>query len=156
MTPIDLQEELMAEVGRILDGYLYRTPSGERIPIHIYPQKLPIPEGDEDETDIIPYVIVRLNSGDDSGRKDSDNIVHVVLIVGVMDDAKDQQGYRDCMNIYQKIYQRFSQNPNLNGKGIFVGEFKWANQEDDYFPYFFGACTLDFKIPAIRREDTLA
>lgn len=154
MTPLDLQDELCKEVEKILHGYLYRTPMNERVPIHIYPQNIPV--NDDDDEEIIPYVIVRLNSGDDDGAKDSDNIVHMVFIVGVMDDKPDQQGYRDCMNIYQKIYQRFQQNPNLNGKAVFTGDFHWANQEDDYFPYFFGACTLSFKIPAIRREDPLA
>lgn len=156
MTPLDLQDELVEEVGRILDGYLYETPDGNRIPIHVYSQKLPITDEDEDETSIFPYIIVRLNNGNDNGTKDSFNVVNVVLIVGVVDDAREQQGYRYCMNIYQKIYQRFEQNPNLNGRAVFDGDFHWANQEDDYYPYYFGACTLNFRIPAIRREDPLA
>lgn len=73
-----------------------------------------------------------------------------------MDDDLQQQGYRDAMNIFQKIYHRFQAKPNLNGVAVFNGEFHWANQEDGYFPYFFGACTLSFNIPAIRREDYLA
>lgn len=156
MTPLDLQDELCAEIEKILHGYLYRTPTGERVPMHIYSQNIPITDEDEDDTELIPYVIVRLNSGDDDGKKDSVNLVNVVFIVGVMDDKYEQQGYRDCMNVYQKIYQRFQQNPNLNGKAVFNGEFHWANQEDGYYPYFFGACSLSFKIPAIRREDPLA
>lgn len=155
MTPLDLQDELVAEVRKILDGYLYKTSSGRRIPINVYSQNVPVDEGDEDEFDVIPYVIVRLNSGDDDGGNNSFNVVHVVFIVGVMDDDKDQQGYRAAMNIYQKIYQRFQENPNLNGKAVFDGDFHWANQEDGYFPYFFGACSLSFNIPAIRREDPL-
>lgn len=156
MTPLDLQDELCKEVAKILDGYLYKTTSGNRVPMHVYPQNVPVSPNDEDDDQIIPYVIVRLNSGDDTGAKDSFNVVHVVFIVGVVDNGDDQQGYRDCMNVYQKIYQRFQQRPNLNGKAVFNGEFHWANQDDGYYPYFFGACSLSFNIPAIRREDPLA
>lgn len=155
MTPLDLQDELCREVEKLFRGYRFDAPNGTRVPIHVYSQNIPVPDSDEDETELIPYVIVRLNSGDDEGKKDSFNIVHAVFIVGVWDDKPDRQGYRDCMNVYQAIYQRFQQNPNLNGKAVFDGEFHWANQEDDYYPYSFGACSLSFRIPAIRREDPL-
>lgn len=153
MTPLDLQDALVAEVRKILDGYLYKTPRGTRVPMNVYAQNEPISESDEDEESAIPYVIVRLNNGDDNGKRDSFNVVNVVFIVGVMDDEPDQQGYRAAMNVFQKIYERFQQTPNLNGKAVFDGEFHWANQENKYFPYFFGACSLSFNIPAIRRED---
>lgn len=155
-TPLDLQDELIKEIRKILDGYLYRTADGTRIPINIYSQAIPVPDSDEDDKDPIPYIIVRLSSGDDDGAKDSFNTVSTVIIVGVMDDKPDQSGYKDCMNIFQKIYNRFNQNPNLNGMATYDGEFHWANQEDNYYPYFFGACQMKFRIPSIRREDPLA
>lgn len=68
MTPIDLQNELCEEIRRILDGYEYRNAKGEYMPINIFPQNIPITESDED-IDPIPYVIVRLNSGDDDGKR---------------------------------------------------------------------------------------
>ena len=156
MTPLELLDALCEEVREILSGYEYRTPAGQRVPMNVYPQNIPIPDSDEDETELIPYVIVRLNSGDDNGKKDSFNTVNVVFIVGVMDDKPEQQGFRDANNVYQKIYQRFQENPMISGKAMFNGEFHWANQEDGYYPYFFGACSLSFYIPAIRREDPLA
>ena len=152
MTPLDLQNELVEELKRLLSDYLYKAPSGERVPINVYPQSIPINETD-DEEDPIPYIIVRLNSGNDDGTRDSNNTVKLVIIIGLWDDALDAQGHRDVANIIQKIYHRFQTNPNLNGKAVYSGAFDWALQEDNYYPYSFGACSLSFHIAAIRRED---
>lgn len=155
MTPLDLQDELVLEMRKILKGYEYKTPAGERVPINVFAQNIPVNETDDDE-DPVPYIIVRLNSGEDKGDRDSTNTVKLVIIAGIYDDSLDAQGHRDVMNIIQKIYQRFHVSPNLNGKAVYAGEFHWMMQEDGYYPYFFGACSLAFYIPAIRREDEFA
>ena len=155
MTPLDLQDELMEEMKRLFSDHLYKAPTGERVPINVYPQNIPVNETDDDE-DPIPYIIVRLNNGDDNGNRDSNNTVKLVIIIGIWDDALDNQGHRDVLNIIQKVYKRFHTNPNLNNKAVYAGEFNWALQEDTYYPYSFGACSLSFHIPAIRREDPFA
>ncbi len=152
MTPLILQDNLAEEISRILDGCLYKTPAGERIPIHVFKQALPVNEADDD-ADPVPYIIVRLQNGEDKGTGDSTNTVSLVVVIGVWDDSSDSQGYRDVMNIIQKIYERFHKDPILNGIAAYSGEFDWALNEDDYYPYFFGACSLKFHIAAIRRED---
>ena len=152
MTPLELQDELMVEMDRILDGYTYKTPEGERIPINVFAQNIPMYETDA-EDDPVPYIIVRLNSGEDDGSRDSFNTVSVVIIIGIWDDALDSQGHRDVMNIIQKVYQRFHENPDLNRKAVYAGAFKWAIQDDAYYPYKFGACHMKFHIAAVRRED---
>ena len=155
MTPIMLQDELVEEMKRLLANYLYKSPAGERIPINVYAQNIPVNESDEDD-DPIPYIIVRLNSGDDDGTRDSFNKVKLVIIIGIWDDSLDNQGHRDILNIIQKVYERFHTNPNLNNKAVYAGEFNWALQDDTYYPYSFGACSLNFNIAAIRREDEFA
>jgi len=79
-----------------------------------------------------------------------------VVIVAIYDDALDAQGHRDVMNIIQKIYARFHRDPNLHNKAAYTGEFHWAAQEDSYYPFYFGACSISFNIAAIRREDEYA
>lgn len=155
MTPLELQDELVDEMSIILDGYTYKTPEGERIPIHIFAQNIPMNETD-DEADPVPYIIVRLSSGEDDGTRDSFNTVSIVIIVGIWDDDLDSQGHRDLTNIIQKIYQRFHEDPDLNKKAVYAGEFKWAIQDDSYYPYNFGACHMKFHIAAVRREDCFA
>ena len=155
MTPLELQDELVEEMSRILDGYTYKTPEGERIPVNVFPQNIPMNKTD-DEEDPVPYIIVRLSRGEDDGTRDSFNTVSVVVIIGIWDDSLDVQGHRDVMNIIQKIYQRFHENPDLNRKAAYAGDFKWAIHDDAYYPYSFGACHMKFHIAAVRREDCLA
>ena len=155
MTPIELIDELADEYKRMFRDYLYKNPLGEEVKLSVFKHSLPINETD-DETDPVPYIIVRLNSGEDKGGKDSFNTVKLVCIICSWDDSLDSQGYRDILNIIQKIYHRFAVSPNLNGKAAFSGEFDWVLQEDDYYPYYFGACSLTFNIAAIRREDEFA
>lgn len=155
MTPLELQDELVDEISNILNSYTYKRPDGEHIPIHVFAQNIPMTETD-DEADPVPYIIVRLSSGEDDGTRDSFNTVSIVIIVGIWDDALNSQGHRDLMNIIQKIYQRFHEDPDLNRKAVYAGEFKWAIQDDSYYPYNFGACHMKFQIAAIRREDYFA
>lgn len=155
MTPLDLQDELVVEMKRLLSDYRYKAPGGKRVQINAFAQSLPINKTD-DEADPVPYIIVRLNEGKDDGMRDSNNIVSLVIVICTWDDALDSQGYRDVANIIQKIYERFHTNPNLNGKAVYSGKFDWMLQEDNYYPYSFGACSLSFNIPAIRREDPFA
>lgn len=154
MTPLDLQDALVSDIKKILVGHKYKTPAGKMIPINVFAQNIPVNESDDDE-DPIPYIIVRLNTGEDLGAKDSNYVIGLVIIIGIWDDALDSQGHRTVLNIINKIYERFQKNPSV-GDAIYTGEFHWANQEDGYYPYYFGACTLSFNIPAIRREDPYA
>lgn len=154
MTPLMLQDLLAEEIKDILKDYLYKTPAGARVPMNVFTQNIPVNQNDEDE-DPIPYVIIRLNSGEDSGEGDSFNTVNLVIIVGIWDDSSEAQGHRDVLNVFQKVYERFHKNPNLKNQAVYIGKFDWALQEDTYYPYSFGACSLSFRIAAIRREDPL-
>lgn len=155
-TPIMLQDALVEEMKELFKDCLYKQPgTKKRVPINVFPQNIPVNESDDDD-DPVPYIIVRLNQGSDAGTRDSFHTVKVVIIAGIWDDGRDDQGHRDVLNIVQKIYDRFQTNPNLNNVAVYSGEFNWALQEDGYYPYFFGACSLDFHIAALRREDKFA
>lgn len=126
-----------------------------RRPLRIFAQDVPINETDDD-FDPAPYIIVRLKSGDDDGSADGVNVVQVIFIICIWDEDNDSQGYRDVLDIIQKIYIRFHKEPMLNNQFMYAGNYHWALQEDNYWPYFFGACTLNFNIPSIRRENEFA
>lgn len=155
MTPLELQDDLCDELKELFKNYRLKKPDGTEVKLNIYPQEVPYNETEEDD-DPIPYLIVRLNDGADTGEKDSFNTVNLVIIGGVWDAEKTAQGHRDLLNIFQKIYERFHKVPNLKKKYMYAGNFHWATQEDNYYPYFFGACRISFYISAIRREDEYA
>ena len=155
MTPLMLQDDLVEEIKKLFAESLFKNPQGELVPINVFPQSIPVEESDDD-ADPIPYIIVRLTKGDDSGERDSNNTVSVVIIAGLCDFEKDAQGHRGLLNIISTIYERFQKNPSLNNKYVHTGHFKWAIQDDGYYPYYFGAAEMSFNIPAIRREDKFA
>ena len=155
MVPDMLQDDLVEEMKRLFAEDRFKAPSGKRIPINVFTQSLPILESDEDD-DPAPYIIVRLISGEDSGTSDSNHSVKVLWIIGIYDDDLSNQGHRSVMHIINTIYRRFKTDPNLNNKYVCDESFKWEVQDDAYHPYFFGAVTINFNIPAIRREDKFA
>ena len=152
MVPEMLQDDLIEEMKKLFAEDHFKAPSGERIPINVFPQSLPMYESDEDD-DPAPYIIVRLVDGEDSGTSDSNHLVKVILVIGIFDDDLINQGHRDVLHIINTVYKRFMTDPNLNNKYVYDGPFLWEVQDDAYHPYFFGAVTMSFSIPAIRRED---
>ena len=57
------------------------------------------------------------------------------------------------MEIMEKIQSHYEQEPSLeNGKFYFDGPFHWAMQDEDSFPYYFGACELSFTLSAPRKK----
>lgn len=129
------------------------APEPELVPMAVYPQSIPVPSSDDEEWDPVPYIIVRLNSGNDANTTDSEYIIEVVVIMGVWDDDRNAQGHRELLNIINVVYARFMRNPCLANQYVYRGGFEWEIQEDGYYPYYFGAFKMNFAIPAIRRED---
>lgn len=154
MTPEVLQDELVEEIKKLFAKDRFKTPTGQEIPINVFAQNTPVIESDDDD-DPVPYIIVRINNGEDSGVFDSKYSVKIVVIIGLWDDDLNTQGHRRVMHIINVLYKRFMTNPNLNNKYVYDGPFKWLIQEDGYYPYYFGAIEMNFTIPAIRREDPL-
>ena len=94
-----------------------------------------------------------------AGERASMNVFTQSIPVQQTDDEEDPFPYvivRDVLNVVQKIYERFSENPCLNKLAAYTGDFQWMLQEDNYYPYHFGACHMKFNIAAVRREDPLA
>ena len=162
MTPLALQDELAKEIKGLLKGELYENPSGDMVPINVYTQLIPVSES-KDEDEPVPYIIVRLDSGEDlggvkrSGRSyDEGYKIDVIIIITLWKETKENQGYRSLVNIINRIYERYAKRPALdNMEGVFDGRFQWKLQEDAYYPYCIGACYLTFQIPAVQKEDPL-
>lgn len=155
MTPEMLQDALCEEIKNLLSDRLYRTPSGELVQMNVFPQGIPMIESDDDD-EPFPYVIVRMVDGSDENLSDSEYIVEMVVIVGIYNDNPSNQGHRDLLNVYNLVYERFKKDPSLAGQFVYKGGYRWTIQDDDYYPYFFGAFKMNFTIPAIRREDPFA
>lgn len=126
MTPLMLQDALVEEMKKLFadSSYKVRTETVEDEPVfkpfQVFKQHIPVPKSDDDE-DPVPYIIVRLISGDDPGGKTSDNTVKVVIVIGTWDDDSSAQGHVGVMNAIQDIYERFSKNPMVGTVGFLMG-----------------------------------
>lgn len=152
-TPVFFQEDLKNEIENIFSSDRFLDSEGNRVPLNVYEQQLPVLK-DEYSADPIPYALVRLENGSTDEKKwDGNNKVFVTILIGLINRDEENDGHKDILNVIWKIYERFSKNPMLAGKYMFNEPFQWALQDEESFPYFFGAASLTFNIPAIRRED---
>lgn len=92
MTAQILQEELVKEIGVIFRDDLFKDSAGEYIKMNVYEQNLPIRQ-DEDAPDPIPYVIVRVETGQAKGGVEPQE-VFVTLLIGYFDDDAGNNGHK--------------------------------------------------------------
>lgn len=162
MTAYDLQVSLAAEVERITKDMLFQTPAGEQERLKAFLQCLPerpvglIGEG-EDEEDPYPYCIVRIDSGSIATPMKSQE-VKVILIFGIFDNSHDRNAHQAILNIIQRIADRFTRDPLLDHKYRLNYEdgINWVMDDEEPYPYYFGAMNLTWDTAWLRREDNYA
>nr|DAH03554.1 MAG TPA: tail completion protein [Caudoviricetes sp.] len=150
MTAFELQEDLITEIEDVLRNVKLRNTSGKFTQIKGYEQSLPIQR--EDEPELFPYFIVRI----DSGSIDSDiswQDVKIILLFGIYDEAEDTNGHKDILNLIEKVQQRFQKIPHLNKKFKVDAKMEWTLQDEDTFPYYFGGMELVFNTAVVGKED---
>lgn len=151
MTAFMFQEALCRELENIFRHSLFKDSTGQYGQIKVYNQNLPIPESEE-EPDLAPYIIVRVDSGKTETEDEPQKVV-VMLIIDYFDDTLENNGHQGVLNIIQHIYERFERDHGLDGKYYLLDPIEWALQEEQSFPHFIGAVAMTFAIPAIRREE---
>lgn len=160
MTAFELQENLKKELADIFRDFLLKTPFQDEAGNQIlaapktFSQNIPIRVDDDQVDDPYPYIIVRVESGKMAGE--SAHEIKVRMVIGIFDDSMDREGHKDVLNIIQKIYERFIKNPVLVNNFIMKDDeqnpFLWALQDEDTYPYYFGAIESTWATTAIRRE----
>ena len=154
MTATMLQEELVKELETIFRGDLFKNSLGEYVKLNVYEQQLPIKE-DEDSPDPMPYITVRIETGSTKSGTDPQEVL-VTLLFGYFDDSPENNGHKGVLGMIQKVHERFEKQPMLANQFMFQDPFDWALQDEESFPYFFGAASMTFKTAAIRKEDKFA
>ena len=144
----------MADLADLFEGQTLPSSAGDRRPIRVYPQDLPIIEGmdeTEDRAEEIPepYIIVRTNEGNIPDANSAQEI-DLILVVCTYDRNPNRQGYRDVLHIIQEIYGRYAKNPLVRIKADSGGArggpwsvkypIKWVTQQEDNHPYYSGPC----------------
>jgi hypothetical protein len=154
MTPVYLQEALVSEIKEIFKDDLFKDTTGAHSELNVYEQQLPVVESDE-EPEQFPYVIVRIDTGKRPTDEDP-NDISILVLIGMFNDSLENNGHKDVLNIIDKIKERFEKNPLLDHRYTFHQPSDWALQDEESFPYFFGAMNLNFYTPAVQKEDRYA
>lgn len=151
MTELDLLDGLVEEVRESLDGFRLRSAKENYIPINIYTQNLPLKEGKDDEK-LYPYVCICFDEEEIAEIEDPMSVT-IYFVIGVIDRAKDKQGFRDVLQIANLIYQYIFR------KGIIAKAFrpsypfKIMLQQEDTYPYFIGGMESKWEMPSFKEED---
>lgn len=157
MNARELQSGIVADLNELFKNSLYKTPSGSMAAPSFFKQFLPKRQSEEDD-DPFPYGIVRLDNGAIAGTTDPHKVA-IIVLVGVFDDAPENQGHTTVLEIMEKIQERFENIPvvmDLNKRMIGRVDpdtpVSWALQDEESYPYFFGGLNLTFDLPAPRTK----
>lgn len=174
MVALELQADLAEEIRQLAAGMTFKNPTGGYTELNVFEQNLPmrqikkdepteedaeLDEDDEDEElqENFPYIIVRLDSGK-SESAETAHVIKIVLIAGIFDDSLKADGHKTILNLFEKIRERFRKNPVLKDRYEAEDEMTWAlpDEDEETFPYFFGAMYMEWITAEFRREDPLA
>lgn len=155
MTQELLQDAIFADLKALFEHSRRKNSLGFERAVQVYPQDVPIREGDDEELDKEappePYVVVRLIGGE-MGNENAQHIIKIVLVICVQDPDPNRQGYRDALHITNEIYQHYAINRVVGKKFILNYPIEWTTQDDDTHPYYFTAMSLNFEASAVREE----
>ena len=145
MTDLDLQDALMAELERMVEGDELTWSNGTewRKP-HVFKQDKPY-KYDTDPYDQEDYVIVMLDDEDE--REDGEWVVTVAFIVDIWFVDEDRQGNVKLADLMNRIYYHFKENHFTDGRYVMgTGAKKRFNQEA--FPeHYEGALITKWRLP---------
>lgn len=156
LTILDAQDAVCSRLEKIFSGTTYNSAAGVRKPVSIYPQDLPVPNGNDDDVDSdpavteTPYIITRLTEGKVEG---DDNNILFILIFGAYDQASDRSGYRDVVSMIQRVIASVKTKPYI-GKNFEAhkDDIPWAINQENTSPFSFGAMQLTLSVPSYNQE----
>lgn len=155
MTQENLLDALVKDLRDLFRNYKLRNSLGTDQEIRVFPQDIPIREGidEEENTEALPepYITVRLQEGQltESGEPQT---VDVVMGICVFDPDSNRQGYRDTLHIINEIMLRYGSNGVVGRRYVLRYPIRWATQQEDTHPYYFGAVGMQFEAPTIFKE----
>lgn len=153
MTPSVLQDSLVADFKEQLSDILLKNAKGDLVSLNIYPQNLPAKKSQKD-TDHYPYIIIRVMEGEDQDIEHEDTC-KIGFIIGTFDDADNYQGYKDVMNLIEKVKHRLFTKQYYEKQFKIDYPFKWLIHDDDTYPYYFGGIESNWDMPKIFMDDNL-
>ncbi|UNY40546.1 hypothetical protein KLER11_gp14 [Pararheinheimera phage vB_PsoM_KLER1-1] len=96
---------------------------------------------------VLPFVVVRPSNGSDDPPEGNayQSTVEAMLLIAV--HTQDDVGYRDVLNIIEKIRQRVLTNPIFGKRFLVARPVTWEISEDESWPNWYGVMTLQVTVP---------
>lgn len=156
MVVSDLQHALITEIKDVLSDLINTGNDTSYTGFNGYSQFLPVLKNDDDDPDqFFPYFIVRIKDGK---TVDDDDLwtVEAHILLGIHDEDLNNAGHQHILNAINRITTRFCWEPTLGTPGHkafrCLPEMEWALQDEDTYPYYFGAVLLKFMVPKPGRR----
>jgi hypothetical protein len=151
VTTQSVTDDFKAWLSRVFDGYTFKDASGQRVPLNIFSQNLPLPDGDEEDVELasVPYAIAHIVGGKVTSWKDPQQC-EVILFLCTYDNSCDNQGYRDILGMKEKILEAMLKDPHVGTAEILL-PIDWNLNDANTYPFNFGA--FSFKV-GTRKIDT--
>lgn len=168
-TPEGLVEAVMEEIRCLSEEISFFDVNGDMVGMNVFPQMLPRPQNNTEDTGGIPeesellpvndtdaefpYCVVKTDSIKVTGITKS-RVVDIILELGIFYDKEDCQYQHSMLSLFEKIQKRFLTNPVL-GAAECEPEMVFAisPNDEETQPYYFGGAALRFLIPNYERED---
>lgn len=102
-----------------------------------------------------PAIVVNVNAGEMAIDQE---VAATNVIVCCFDKNHDQQGYRDCVNVVQRLKDRFREVDIIRERFIWAPPINWAinrklgSEGMNAFPYFFADMTVHFLLPVMTTQ----
>ncbi len=147
MTAFALQEDLAHELKELLSEIRIKEKEDCK-PVNLFVQDIPFTRDKKEMDSLFPYLIVRLEEGSISNDK---NTCQIVLIFGVHNEDRNRQGYKDLLNLMQKVMYHYTTEKVIAERYRIGDEIEWVVQDgDNIFPHFIGAVSFEVELPVIR------
>ena len=152
MTVWCLLEALKERLEQEFDGFTLKDKTGESVPVKFFLQNLPKNKTGHAAQNF-PHVMIRFDRLQDIDYETA--IADVMFIVGIFDDDLCNQGYKDVINIQEKIRQNLCRDHILDGRFVLQWPLTVSTNDDfsdSSYPFFFGKIMTKWKIPVMLQN----
>lgn len=146
MTELMLLNSLKKELSNLVKEYDLNTKNKTKTEPSVYEGYLPIKNKDTKEESGYPFIILRLIECEDNN---TEFIAKIKIIIGTYDESTESDGWKDVLNIYNKIKIFLIENSIIENKFICKEKIKFNLPEEQPYPYFIGEMITEWKMPKV-------
>lgn len=154
MIPTILQDAIIERLNVLFDGDSFKKPLPDGTvspaPLSVFAQGLPAKQSEHDIQ--FPFVIVKLMQARQE-KPDLAPRVRIGFIVGLYDDAPDNQGYRDLVRVLNRIVEDFKERPLTARYFELTYPIEVAPYEEETAPQWLGSIDTYWEAPILIRRD---